>query len=194
MKNLALGALFCCCFLAATAQDEDSDEKTKKKFDPSRLVFGGNLGASFGNFTFINVSPQVGYRFTDWFTAGAGINFIYQGQKVRDIQGQQLYKTSVGYAGMNVFGRVFPIRFIMLSAQPELNYNWGKVRYDDFAYPNVPDEKLDGKFVPSLLAGAGLVIPAGRRGATIISLQYDVIQNERSPYGKNAFVSVNFTF
>jgi hypothetical protein len=57
----------------------------------------------------------------------------------------------------------------------------------------LPDEKIEGKFIPSLLVGAGVVIPAGR-GGTMISLQYDVIQNERSPYGSQAFVNVGFSF
>ena len=175
-----------------TVMTKNYEEEPKKGFDPNKLVFGGGFGASFGNFTFVNVSPQVGYMFNPYLTAGAGINFIYQGQKYENFSGiNEDAKSNYGYAGLSVFGRVFPIRFIMLSVQPELNYNWGNVKYDN---PNIPDTKIDAKFVPSLLLGGGLFLPAGRRGGTMISLQYDVIQNERSPYGSNAFVNVGFSF
>ena len=44
----------------------EEDVPEKKGFDPSRLFFGGNFGLTFGNFTFINVSPVVGYRITQY--------------------------------------------------------------------------------------------------------------------------------
>ena len=159
-----------------------SEEPPAKGFDPSRLVFGGNLGASFGNFTFVNVSPQVGYRLKPNFIAGAGINFIYQQATFFNND-----KESIGYAGLNVFARYLPVQFIMLNAQPELNYSWGKY---NFREPNIPDEKLEGKLVPSLLLGGGLVLGRG----FMISAQYDVIQNERSPYGRNVFLGFGFMF
>jgi hypothetical protein len=166
-------------------------EQKEKKFDPSRLVFGGVIGASFGDFTFVQVSPQVGYAFSQYFTAGGGINFIFSSEKYRNINGDELYKYEYGYAGLNVFARVFPVRFLMVSAQPEVNYNWGKIKYNT---PNTPDAKIDGAFIPSLLLGAGVVLPTGGRGGMMISIQYDVVQDERSPYGRNAFVNFGFTF
>ena len=42
------------------AQDSDG-----KGFDKSKLFVGGNLGLAFGTYTIINVSPLVGYHFTD---------------------------------------------------------------------------------------------------------------------------------
>jgi hypothetical protein len=167
------------------------DSEPSKKLDPNRLVFGGNIGASFGDFTFVNLSPQVGYAFKPWLTAGAGINYIYNSFKIRDFNGNEVYRENFSYAGLNVFARAFPIKFIMLSAQPEINYSWGKLKYKT---GNIPDQKLDGAFVPVLLLGGGVVIPTGGRGGVLISLQYDVIQNERSPYGTQPFVNVGFTF
>jgi hypothetical protein len=48
--------------------------------------------------------------------------------------------------------------------------------------------------VPSLLLGGGLVIPSGGRGSMMISVQYDVIQNARSPYGSQAFINFGAVF
>jgi hypothetical protein len=86
MKNLLVLLTFLLAGIFTHAQDapvtplnspapQDSVEE-KKGFDPQRLVIGGSLGASFGNYTFVNVSPQVGYMFNQYITAGAGINYI----------------------------------------------------------------------------------------------------------------------
>jgi hypothetical protein len=185
-KLLAIFSLLVLSHSLLAQKDQDSSYLEKeRKFDPNRLVFGGIIGASFGNFTFVQVAPQVGYMFNQYLTAGGGINFIYSSQKYSNGD-----KYEYGYAGLNLFARAFPLRFIVVSAQPELNYNWGKYRFAGGA----PDQTIEGKFVPSLLLGGGLVIPTGGRGGMMITMQYDVIQNERSPYGSNAFINIGFTF
>jgi len=155
----------------------------------SRLFFGGNFGARFGNNTFVNLSPQVGYRLTERFALGGGINCIASSLTFRAAGGARLYRESFGYAGLNTFARVYPMRSVFLSAQPEYNYSWGRVRY----FNGQPDVKSPGAFVPCLLVGAGTVIPSGR-GSLIAMLQYDVAGNERSPYGRNPFVSFGLNF
>jgi hypothetical protein len=165
------------------AQDEP-EEEGQKGFDKSKLFFGGTFGLSFGsNFTLVNVSPQVGYRFNRYLAAGTGINFIYSSSKYFG------FRENYGVAGFNIFGRFYPIEQILLQVQPEMNYTWGKLKYD-----NGQEQKLESKFVPSLLVGAGAAIPMGRNGAMIVMIQYDVIQNVRSPYGKNAFITIGFNF
>lgn len=172
------------------AQEKAPAEEAPRKFDPSRLVLGGNIGATFGDFTFIRFAPQVGYRFSDMVVAGAGINFTYSSQKLRYLNGTESQRYNYGYAGLNMFARVFPVNFLFLSAQPELNYNWGKIKYKN---PPAADVKLDGKFIPSLLLGGGIAIPMGNRGQTLMSLQYDVLRNNRSPYGSRAFFNIGFS-
>lgn len=173
------------------AQETPASDEAPKKFDKSKLVMGGNIGATFGDFTFIQFSPQVGYMFNRNIIAGAGVNFSYSSQKLRYFNGDESQRYNYGYAGLNVFTRVYPVNFLFLSAQPELNYNWGKIKYKN---PPAADVKIDGKFIPSLLVGGGLAIPMGNRGQTMLSLQYDVLQNSRSPYGSRAFFNVGFAF
>ncbi|HYF30294.1 MAG TPA: hypothetical protein VD993_04190 [Chitinophagaceae bacterium] len=176
------------CALALSVRAQDEEEETKKGFDKEKLFFGGNFGLGFGsNQTNINVSPQVGYRFNDYFAAGTGINFIYVSYKYEWLLPS--YKENFGVAGLNIFGRVYPIRFIFAQIQPELNYVWGKRKYD-----SGEEFKLDSKFVPSLLAGAGAAIPMGGRGAMLVMVQYDILQRPLNPYGKNAFLSIGFNF
>jgi hypothetical protein len=169
------------------AQDEEAP--APQGFDRSKLFFGGNFGLSFGNFTLINVSPQVGYRFNRTFAAGTGVNFQYSGFRTRYENSIYDYKESYGVAGLNIFGRIYPLDFLLLQVQPELNYTWGKLRF----YNGAPEQKLDGKIVPSVLAGAGAAIPAGR-GVFLAMLQYDLLQQERSPYGSRVFYNFGYNF
>jgi hypothetical protein len=171
------------------AQREEGNEKSGSGFDKSKLFFGGNFAMSFGDQTFINISPQVGYQFSQYFSAGGGVNFISSSFTFRDNNGNKLYKDSYSYAGLNIFGRVFPIPFLFAQVQPEYNYSWGKRKF----YNGQPELNQDGAFVPVLLIGAGAAIPAGK-GRLMAMLQYDVIGDVRSPYGRNMFFTFGYNF
>ncbi|MFT3701803.1 MAG: hypothetical protein QM802_05520 [Agriterribacter sp.] len=174
----------------ANAQNE-REEPEKKGFDKSKLFVGGNFGLNFGTSTFINVSPQIGYRFNDYLAAGVGVNFNYYSYKYFNYDGSDLYRESLGYSGLNVFGRVYPVKFILIQAQPELNYSWGSRKY----YDGSAKDKLPGQFVPSLLLGGGAAIPmGGRNGALLLMMQYDVLQEQRSPYGNKPFFTMGYNF
>ncbi len=174
---------------ATYAQDEP-EEPSPKGFDKSKLFFGGNFGLGLGSSTSsIILSPQAGYRFNTHFAAGAGVNFNYYSYKTFFGSGFET-KTRYGYTGLNIFGRVYPIPYILLQAQPELNYSWGSIKYSD----NSPAEKLKGQFVPSLLIGGGAAIPTGGNGALLLMLQYDVLQEPRSPYGNKPFFTMGYNF
>ena len=172
---------------SVVAQREEPEPSEKKGFDKSKLFIGGNLGASFGDYTVANISPQLGYRFNEYFAAGAGVNFIYSSIKYRDYNGNSLYKAGYGVTGLNIFGRVYPIRYILLQVQPEMNYVWGKYKY----YDGTPDMKIPGKLVPSLLLGGGAVIPQGP-GALVIMVQFDVLNQELNPYGNRAIYNIGY--
>lgn len=183
MHKIVLVILFAINEMTAFSQEEEP----KRGFDKSRLFFGGNFGLSFGNYTFINVSPQVGYRFTDWFAAGAGPNFQFTSYKNR-INGNTISRENYGVLGLNAFGRIYPIQQVFLQVQPEGNYTWGKYKF--YGPPEYTSD-LEGKIVPSLLLGAGGAIPAGR-GAFIVMAQYDLLQNERTPYGNRVFYNFGY--
>lgn len=177
--------------LFSFAQEEEGEEK-KKGFQKDRLFVGGNFGLTFGNYTLINVSPQIGYRFNRYFAAGTGLNFQYVSLKREDYNGDAYYKSSQGVTGLNIFGRVYPIQYFMLQVQPEMNYIFGKEKYFQTSYQNEQEYTLNAEIVPSLLLGGGLVLPSGGRGAFIASLFYDVLQRDSSPYGNRPII--NFTY
>src|SRR5262245_31300043 len=118
MKRFILAAcLLSLLQVSSFAQDEEPAPE-KKGFDKEKLFFGGNFGLGFGSIsTLINVSPQVGYRFNRHLAAGAGVNFIYSSYKYEWTSPQ--YKEAYGVTGLNIFGRVYPIDYILLQLQPE---------------------------------------------------------------------------
>lgn len=179
MKHLGLNLLL--IILNAFAAQAQDDEPMQ-----NRWFTGGNFGLSFGNFTFVNISPQVGYRFTEKVAAGGGVNFQYISDRTR-VNGQTVYRTNRGVGGLNVFGRVYPVPQFMVQVQPEANLVWGK----DRDYINDLEFKAGTRLVPSLLLGGGLVLPAGRN-ALIVSAFYDVLQNEYAPYGRRAIVNFGY--
>jgi hypothetical protein len=168
------------------ASAQYSEKTDNSKFDKSRLFFGGSFALSFGTYTVVDLTPEVGYRFTDHFAAGVGINYIYYDYK--DDYNQT--KTTQSYAGLNIFGRFYPIRQFFFQAQPELNYVWGKVSYYG---ADIPSYKIPTQFVPSVLLGGGAAIPAGN-GAITFSILYDVVQNFYSPYYHQAIYGIGFNF
>lgn len=167
------------------AQNESEKNEEKMGFKKENLFVGGNFGASFGNYTQIIFSPQLGYRFNQYFAAGMGLNVQYVGIKYFDNQGNEYLKQSQGVYGMNLFARAYPIRQAFLQLQPEFNFIKGKFKYYN---SNIPDQKFNSN-APSLLVGAGIGMGGG-----YISLMYDVLQNSNSPYGTKPFFSIGFGF
>ena len=56
-------------------QNQRQDEQ--RGFQRENLRFGGNFGLRFGGITFIDVSPIVGYQFTNRFLAGVGVTYNF---------------------------------------------------------------------------------------------------------------------
>jgi hypothetical protein len=147
-------------------------EQQMFSFDKQKLFFGGNIGLQFGSYTLIDISPQVGYAFSKWFAAGVGATFIYF----------DYYEYQQTNAGINLFGNIYPTDFIILSMQPGLDRVW----YKDHAGEGT-------SYAPSFLVGAGLYIPMGRGGMSLM-LKYDLVQHDYSPYGHSVFYAVGYTF
>lgn len=144
-----------------------------------RMIFGGSFGMAFGSgYVSVNISPQVGYEFNRYFTAGGGIGYFYYKEDSRRNDFSQ------NYLGLNAFARFHPIRFISLEVQPEIYQMWG----------SSGGKSIDSKTVPCVLVGGGVNIPSGRNGAVTMMIHYDLVQNEWSPYGSQIFYSIGYIF
>lgn len=170
MKKVIIICLLVCAGTAVHAQ-----------FQLSRLTIGGGLGMQFGDYTVVNFSPQVGYNFTNYFNAGAGINYTYYSRKYDDSDWR---KQTNSYFGFNVYGKLYPLPFLVLMVQPELNRMWRTVELR-----GAGGKLKENEIVPSCLVGAGL-----RMGPVTAMIQYDVAQDDNSPYSNKIFYSVGYTF
>jgi len=153
----------------------------QSSFDPSKLVYSGNVNFVFTNdFAAATISPQVGYAFNRFITAGSGINYNYR----REIS----TNTSLSYLGLNVFGRAMPMQYVALQVQPEAHYMWGR-----------GSGAARSRVIPCVLVGAGIVIPSGKVGSINAMIFYDIVQYtyggvNYSPYGNKVVYSVGFIF
>lgn len=157
--------------------------KAQSSFDMNKVTLGGTFGAQFGDYTMITIAPQVGYNITNYFNAGVGISYSYYREKYYISNNRVIDKSH--YAGLNIYGRLCLLDYIVVHAQPEINYMTRTIEYPS---SSLPKEKVE-KAIPSFLVGAGL-----RMGPVVAMLQYDLVQDTYSPYGTRIFYSVGFSF
>jgi hypothetical protein len=190
MKKFLLFNLVFILSLAVYAQEVEEEVKQKKGFQKENLFVGGNFGLTLGDYTLINISPQVGYRFSKLFAAGIGLNGQYVSYKQRDQFDNPYRKVSQNVTGLNLFARLYPLEQFFVQVQPEANYIFGN---QIFYGPPKEEYKLDAVIAPSLLLGGGAALPAGS-GAFIISIAYDVLQDKNTPYGKRPVYNFGYNF
>ena len=185
MKKFVLAVIVMLCTTVLSAQDEEGP----KGFNKDKLFAGGGFGLSFGNYTLITLSPQMGYRFNRYLSSGLGINLQYASQKEKNAYGDYS-KVTQGIIGLNLFTRFYPVQRFLIQLQPEGNYIFGNVRYYQ---PPEGKYKLDAQIVPSVLVGGGIAMPT-QKGAFLTTIMYDVLQNPDSPYGNRPIVNVTYNF
>ena len=153
----------------ANRQTSTPKQEKASGFDKSKLILGGALGLSFGsNCTIINIAPQIGCQFDQYFAAGGGLSYNYYGYK----------NWSINYLGLNLYGRITPVKYIALQIQPEIHRMW--------------TANIGSRTVPCILVGAGGVIPIGARAGISMMLYYDLVQDNFSPYYDQLIYSVGY--
>lgn len=155
--------------------------KTIKGFDPNKLIFGGGFtaGAATGIFN-IGITPIVGYRITDRFSAGVSLGYQYQwvkdGQQIMDnLTGQYVIKNfNYHRISTGIWSRFIVWNNIFLAAEYEHNF----FTYKDYFYTQTGvgvRRKWDN--APSLLLGGGIRQPITDNASFVIQVFYDALQN-----------------
>lgn len=167
--------------LDISAQIEESvvPEKQKKEEKArisERLLFGGEIGLSFGSITYIKIAPVVGYRLTDRLLAGLGPIYIYENYKYYDwetsMYGGKLFTSFTIVKGAGE-GGFLSLGSIQLHVENEV------LNVEKYDFEN---ERL---WIDNLLLGGGLYQPLGGRAGISIYVLFDVTQNKYSPYYSN---------
>lgn len=169
--------LFLLCLIPLISVKAQERPKEKVPFG-QRLVFGGNIGLQFGNYTFVDISPLVGYKVTDQLIMGLGATYIYY--SVDDFQ----YKYSTNIFG----GRTFTKYYLMENLFAHVEYEILNMEVvDDLTY------KLVRTNIPSLFVGGGYRQMMGERSAFELLLLYNLMEERNSPY-QNPIVRAGFVF
>lgn len=178
MKKLI--AIICfSVFVAHTskAQREITDNATFS----DRLYFGGGLGFSSSNYaTLLNLSPTVGYMFTNELSGGVGVIYQYVNYKSIDLK-------THNYGG-RFFGRY--------NITSQL-FGYGEYEAINYEFPAISasgkEYTTSREFSPSLFVGAGYFQPFGARGGVSLMFLYNVIYKENSsPYPRPYVIRVGF--
>lgn len=165
--------------LQAQARDssETSSPKPKKKkgegFDPSKLIFGGSLGASFGNVTYIEISPRVGYMLKPSWLVGIAAKYSYYEEKT--FYGN--YSTNM-YGG-GAYTQYYFLKYFVAHAEYEL------LNLEDF---RPPFERVN---IHSIFVGGGLSSRMGNNSFFNVLLLYNLNETYNSPYA-NPYLQIGF--
>lgn len=179
--------------------------KDEQLVEPSRFIYGGWGLFGMGNGIInVGITPVIGYRITDEFSAGIGLGYQYFRVKdfntvITDVNtgAEEFRPLNAHIYSPSVWGRY--VIWSNIFAHVEYEQNIFSQRYydNDFSEYPYPIIKVNETLsVPSLLAGGGLRQPIGDRASLIIMVLYDVLQDKNSPYYNTIAIrfGVNFGF
>mgnify|MGYP001590874713 CR=1 FL=1 len=165
MKRKIISAV-CLIFSTLLSFSQISDTTSEWRNDFRSKVFtGGNLGLQFGNYTFIDVSPLIGYRFTKKIHSGIGVTYRYFSDN--------LNKFSTSIYGGSIFSRYYILDNLFAHGEYEvLNGEW-----------------LYGKRfnVTSIFAGAGYSQNLGGKIVANVLILWNINESVYSPYRNPIF-------
>ncbi len=148
------------------AYEENDDEDS----DPSwtdKIVLGGNLGAQFGTFTAVDISPLIGYKVTDKLTPGVGFTYQYVSYKYPY---EDPFNYYIDYKSSIVGGRIFTQYdiFYGLFAHAEYENLWIKVQPEE---PYLPYKAQE----PGFFLGGGYNLEVGGKAYLQLMALYNLL-------------------
>lgn len=171
------------CFITFSpllAQDHDEENQSDDVRNSSlwdKIYVGGNFGMQFGTYTYIDISPLVGYRFTDRLSAGPGITYRFL--KIRG------YEANSTYGGRFFARHTVGKQFFLHSEYESLStqfVDWNR------------RDRLTRGWVNGFFVGGGIIQPIGERAAVVIYGLYNLLYDQlRSPYQSPWVFNVGFT-
>jgi hypothetical protein len=142
MKKIILVLVLFACLLNGFSQNNSDDGQTRSERNAEfrerpfkeRLAFGGEVSMFFGNVTYINISPFIGYRINPDITFGIGPTYQYI--SVRNGTGYNTYRDNI-FGGRAFLRHEFGRMFFAHAEYEVLNFNfysqiegWGRRNVD----------------------------------------------------------------
>jgi len=169
---------------------EKRQEREKGKLS-DRIVFGGDVGLSFGTITYIKLEPIVGYRITNRLTAGLGPIYIYEKYRNYNLRtstyGAKILSSFTVLRGEDISAT--GLGNVVLHAENEV------INIEPFLVNGYTGEIFLGErlWIDNLLIGGGITQQLGGRFGVSLFVLWDVTQNLYSPYS-NPIFKLGFMF
>ena len=190
MRNILFifiaGGILCSSQLLAQEQNQNSG----KPAFMDKVFVGGGIGAGFGDYTYVSISPIIGYHLTPRLSLGLRLMYQYTTFKYTNYQNQQWNTYSGndfgigGFATYSLFGPVF------------LQAEYEHLNYDGLYY----DGTQARTSFDSFMAGGGISQPIGRKAAFFLAVLYNFSYENfnnanayRSPYNSPIVIRVGVT-
>lgn len=182
-KRFSKYLLFVFIFSATITYGQEDFEHSNKlfNFDKSKIYFGGNLGNfMFGSVTSIDISPIVGYRFTEKFSLGLGISYQY----FNSIS----YNINTSIYGGRILGDYIINEYIILHSEfEELSY---ETKYYDITNQYFNQSRF---WVPALYVGGGLKQQLGEHSYAYVMVLFNILDSSL-PHVSNPILRIGFSF
>jgi hypothetical protein len=174
MKRIFAAIVLLFAITSVFAQEETLPEN--KGFKKERVFIGGGINVGFSSGTFqIGALPEIGYSVTNWLDAGLAFSANYYSIKP-EYHPQYVKENSFSY-GAGIFTRLYPVKFLFLQLQPELN--WSSIKQTS------PVTGVSGKYKfnsSSVLGGIGYSQRVVGQSNFYLLLMMDLMRDINSPY------------
>jgi hypothetical protein len=156
------------------------DDRIKTNILDRRYFTGGSFGIQFGTITAIDISPIIGYRFTENIAAGIGGTYQYY----RDGRFMPALKTDI-YGG-RAFARYYFLEKLFLHGEIEI-INFEKIAF----MPGVSSTQKERIWENNIFLGGGYRELLGEFSSMHISILYNFNQGPYSPFS-NPQIRIGF--
>ncbi len=183
-------------------EDNATEKIHKKPAWKSRVFYGGNFGLALGNVTYIEIAPNIGYKFTERFDAGLGISYLYYKESIQ-------YQVNSGniqtweYKSKTYGANVFADYMLFDNLEETLKLNIGSIiahteferlNVNAYSYDAAGNMINDGRtWINSFLVGGGIRQKLNERATVSLLVLYNLTEEAFTPYSNPVF-KINFSF
>ncbi|MBK7818684.1 MAG: hypothetical protein IPJ60_14915 [Sphingobacteriaceae bacterium] len=160
--------------------DKKKQQKSERfKSIQDKITYGGMImpgfyASQYGNVVYVTANPNIGYRLTDEFTIGLGLNYSYTSLKNRYGKYTQSIYGPGAFGRYKIFDRVF------------LQVQYDKLNQPD--YYSGTDKRI---WVDYLYAGGGYFQSFGENAGLMYSILYNLTPGRNSIY-YNPLIQIGF--
>lgn len=184
MKHAICLIVLCAISFKSFSQSDSLPRSNRNQLQPApkeferfidRIYYGGNVGAWFGQTTYVNLQPLIAVKISKKFSLGGG--FTYNYYSINNVVPK--YSTSI--YGSNAFARYLVLDNLMLQV------GWDRLNVPDYYSYNL-DRRA---WVDNILVGGGYRQQFSEYGSIIALVFYNINESPLSPY-QNPIIQIGF--